>query len=64
MLTIKKKYVTDEHKKPVAVQLDVKTFNRIEELLEDYALGKLLEENMDEEYLTLQEAKEKYTKGK
>ncbi len=49
MLDIKKTYLTDEKKRPVAVQVDIETFEKIEQLLEDYALGKLIEENDSEE---------------
>lgn len=60
MLEIEKKYIVDENKKPVAVQLDIDTFNKIEELIEDYALGKLIEENSPEETLSIAEAKQFY----
>jgi hypothetical protein len=39
MLQINKVYVTDENKHPIAVQEDIRTFEKIEMLLEDYALG-------------------------
>ena len=60
MLEIEKKYIIDKNKKPVAVQLDIETFNKIEQLIEDYALGKLIEENSPEETLSLSEAKQFY----
>lgn len=60
MLEIEKKYIIDKNKKPVAVQLDIDTFNKIEQLIEDYALGKLIEENSPEETLSLSEAKQFY----
>jgi hypothetical protein len=49
MEELKKTYVVDEENRRVAVQLDIKTFNRIEEILEDYALARLIEERCDEE---------------
>ena len=64
MLNIDKSYVTDKNKRPIAVQIDIKTFERIEQLLEDYALGKLIEENSPEENLSLNEAKAYYNKLK
>lgn len=64
MLNIKKKYLTDEKKRPVAVQVDVKTFEKMEQLLEDYALGQLIEENNPDENLSLQEAEKYYSKLK
>lgn len=64
MLKIKKKYLTDENNRAVAVQLDIKTFERIEQLLEDYALGQLIEENEPYDTLSLNEAEEYYKKLK
>lgn len=58
MLDIKKTYLTDEKKQPIAVQIDIKTFVKMENLLEDYALGKLIEENETDDYLTLNEAQQ------
>jgi len=60
MLAIKKKYVTDAKKRPVAVQIDIETFEKIEQLLEDYALGKLIEQNDPSDELSLEEAKAEY----
>ncbi|WP_010424112.1 hypothetical protein [Anaerophaga thermohalophila] len=60
MLEIKKTYLTDENRKTVAVQLDIETFEKIEQVLEDYALGKLIEENNTADNLSVNEAKEYY----
>lgn len=60
MLEIKKTYLTDENKRPVAVQVDIETFEKIEQVLEDYALGKLIEENNSIDNLSVNEAKEYY----
>ena len=62
MLNIKKTYVTDEKKRLVAVQIDIKTYEKIEQVLEDYALVQLIDENNPEDYLSLNEAKEYYDK--
>jgi hypothetical protein len=64
MLDIKKTYLTDEKKRPVAVQVDIETFEKMEQLLEDYALGQLIEENDPGENLSLKEAQEYYHKLK
>jgi hypothetical protein len=64
MLDIKKTYLTDEKKRPVAVQVDIETFEKMEQLLEDYALGQLIEENDPGENLPLKEAQEYYHKLK
>jgi len=45
----------------VAVQLDIKTFEKIEEIMENYALFRLMKENEDEEALDLKHAKDYYS---
>ena len=62
MLNIKKTYVTDEKKRLVAVQIDIKTFEKIEQVLEDYALVQLIDENDPGDNLSLNEAKSYYDK--
>ncbi|MEK6407448.1 MAG: hypothetical protein AABN34_10825 [Acidobacteriota bacterium] len=49
MEELKKTYVVDEGNRRVGVQLDIETFNKIEEVLEDCALAGLIEEHPDEE---------------
>jgi hypothetical protein len=44
----------------VAVQVDIQTFEKIEQLLEDYALGQFIEENDPDEILSVAEAREYY----
>lgn len=46
---LEKAYIVDEENRRVAVQIDIKTFNKIEEILEDCALGRLIEEHSGEE---------------
>ena len=60
MKTIKKKYIVDEQEKKVAVQIDIDDFNKIERILEDYALGQLIEENDPDEAMDLNTAKKRY----
>ena len=60
METIYKQYIVDEHNKKIAVQIPIETFEKIEEVLENYALSKLIEENEGEEILELREAKAYY----
>lgn len=60
METIKKKYIVDEDQQRIAVQIDIRDFERIERILEDYALGQLMEENDPKENLDLQNAKKYY----
>ncbi len=61
MLSIKKTYVVDERNHPIAVQIDIKTFEEIERLLEDYVLGQLINENDDGDRLTLGDAQAFYS---
>jgi hypothetical protein len=60
MDAIQKKYIVDEQNRKVAVQVDIETFNRIEEILENYALVQLMKENEIEDTLGLDEAKAYY----
>ena len=60
MLKVKKRYIVNERNEPVQVILDVRTFRRIEELLEDQLLGGILEEAREDEQLPLAEVKRKY----
>jgi len=64
MLPIKKKFLTDENNEVIAVQLDIDTFRKIEQILEDHALGKLIEENDEQDNLNLNEAQDYYNKLK
>ena len=60
METINKKYIVDEHNKKIAVQIPIEIFERIEEVLENYALSQLIAENEGEKTLGLREAKAYY----
>jgi len=60
METIDKQYIVDEHNKKIAVQIPLETFEKIEEVLENYALFKLIKENEGDETLGLREAKAYY----
>ena len=60
MEPIKKRYIVDEQNRRVAVQVDVETFRKMEELLEDYALFQLMEEAREEDALGMDEAKAFY----
>jgi hypothetical protein len=48
MLAIKKRYVVDEQDRRVAVQIDLETFARIEEVLEDLALARWITDAQEE----------------
>ena len=56
MEELKKSYIVDEQNRRIAVQLDIETFTKIEEILENYALARLIEERRDDEALELHEA--------
>ena len=59
-MKIQKKILMDESNKPIAVQIDIETFSKIERILEDYALGRLIAEVAEDETLDLEEAKAYY----
>jgi hypothetical protein len=44
MLNITKNYIIDENQQTIAVQIPIAEFERIEQILEDYGLAKLMEE--------------------
>lgn len=56
MLEINKNYVLDKNQKAIAVQIPIAEFEKIEEILEDYGLGKLMEEVENDETLSKKEA--------
>ena len=60
MVTIDKQYIVDEQNRRIAVQIPIETFEKIEEILENYALVQLMEENESEEILNAQDAKSYY----
>ncbi|MEA5604898.1 hypothetical protein [Nostoc sp. UHCC 0252] len=60
MLELHKNYVIDENQQPIAVQIPIIEFEKIEEILEDYGLAKLMEEVEEEEPLSKDEALKYY----
>jgi RelB Antitoxin alpha helical domain len=56
MLEITKNYVMDENQQPIAVQIPIADFEKIEEILENYGLLQLMEESENEERLSKDEA--------
>jgi hypothetical protein len=57
---IRKRYVVDEENRRVAVQIDLETFEKIENLLENHALFEFLSENKEDDVLDLDAAKKFY----
>ncbi len=60
MLTIHKKIVLDEQQKPFAVQIPIEEFERLEEVIENYGLSKLIDEVSKDERLSVEDAKRYY----
>ena len=60
MLDLKEKYIINKQQEPIAVQLNIKTFRKIEEVLEDYGLAKYMDETENDDKLTVDEAKKFY----
>ena len=61
MLEIKKRYVVDEQVRRGVAQIDLETFARIEEVLEDFALARWITDAQDEAALGSEAAKEYYS---
>ncbi|MCF8413657.1 MAG: hypothetical protein K9G44_09600 [Melioribacteraceae bacterium] len=59
---IDRKYIINENNEKIAVQLDIDTFQKIEEIMENYALFNLMKENESDEILNGNSAKEYYSK--
>ena len=60
MLEIHKKIVLDEDERPFAVQIPIKEFERLEEVIQNYGLSKLMDEVREEERLSIEKAKTYY----
>jgi PHD/YefM family antitoxin component YafN of YafNO toxin-antitoxin module len=60
MLKIHKKVVLDENQHPFAVQIPIDEFERLEEIIENHGLSKLMDEVNEDERLTVENAKTHY----
>ncbi|MDZ7953751.1 hypothetical protein [Nostoc sp. DedQUE09] len=60
MLEIHKNYLLDENQQPIAVQIPIAEFEKIEEILENYGLAKLMEEVEEEKPLSKDEVLKYY----
>jgi PHD/YefM family antitoxin component YafN of YafNO toxin-antitoxin module len=56
MLSIKKEYIVTANNKKKAVLIDIDTFRVMEEIIENYGLGKYMKEIENEENLSLADA--------
>lgn len=63
-MKIKKRYILNERQEPVEVAIDLATFRKIEDLLEDILFGRILEKAKEEKPLSLEEVKRRYNKLK
>ena len=50
----------DQDERPFAVQIPIKEFERLEEVIQNYGLSKLMDEVREEERLSIEEAKTYY----
>ena len=60
IMELQPNYIIDNENHKIAVQLDIKTYEKITETLENYALYQLMEENKKDEKLSLEDAKKYY----
>jgi hypothetical protein len=60
IMKIDPKYIVDESNRKIAVQLDIKTFEKIEEILENYGLVQLMSSEDSKETLDLDQARSYY----
>jgi PHD/YefM family antitoxin component YafN of YafNO toxin-antitoxin module len=60
MVELHKKIVLDENQRPFAVQIPIEEFERLEEILENYGLSRLMDEVKDDERLSVKDAKAHY----
>ncbi|MCQ8117346.1 hypothetical protein [Methylomonas rosea] len=58
-MEFKRQYIVNEDSQRVAVQLDIDTFEKIENVLENYALVQLINAD-DSETLNIEDAKKYY----
>ena len=58
---IRRQYIVDENNHRIAVQIDISTFNAIEELLENRGLYEIMQESIDsDESMNLGDARRFY----
>jgi hypothetical protein len=59
-MKIDPKYIVAESNRKIAVQIDIKTFEKIEEILENYGLMQFMSSEDSEEALDLDQARSYY----
>ena len=60
MKNINKSIILDESQKPIAVQIPIKEFEHLEEIIENYGLSKLIDDVSHDEKLSIKDAKKHY----
>lgn len=60
MDAVEKKYIVDEKNRKIAVQIDIDTYVKIEEVLENYGLMQLIKEHENDELFDIENAKNFY----
>ena len=53
-------YIVDSRNHKIAVQLDIQTYEKITETLENYALYQFMQDNKNNEKLSLKDTKQYY----
>ena len=60
MESIQKQYIVDDQNRKIAVQIPIEVFEKLEEIMENYALFQLMQENEGEETFSANDAKSYY----
>lgn len=60
MIKIKKNYIYDENRKLLAVQMPIEEYKKLEEIIENHVLSKLIDEVTGDDVLDVKEAKDYY----
>jgi hypothetical protein len=63
MLKISKSVVYNENQKPTALQIPIEEFERMEEVIENYGLPRLMDDVADDDQISVQEARDLYSKS-
>jgi hypothetical protein len=59
-LEIKKQYIIDDRNRKIAVQIDIDTFTKIEDILENYVLVQMIKDSEGDKSYGIQDAKAYY----
>ena len=59
-MEIKKQFVVNDKNQKIAVQIDIDTFKKIEELLENHILVQMMKESSDDKSYNLEDARAYY----